>query len=82
MLCKLKFANHLAGICEYFTLAQGLPCTTIYLVATMDSKLDLISSVLLNCFVGVEDLENYHGKALGDKGKAAVEKLKEGLCNL
>ena len=86
MLCKLKSANHVAGICEYFTLAQGLPCTNkssalIYLVATMDSKLDLIPSVLLNCFVGVEDLENYHGKALGDKGKAAVEKLKEGLSN-
>ncbi|CAH3177338.1 unnamed protein product [Porites lobata] len=30
---------------------------------------------------GVEDLENYHGKALGDKGKAAVEKLKEGLSD-
>ena len=26
-------------------------------------------------------MENYHGKALGDKGKAAVEKLKEGLSN-
>ena len=36
---------------------------------------------MLTCFVGVEDLENYHGKALGDKGKAAVEKLKEGLSN-
>ena len=27
-------------------------------------------------------MENYHGKALGDKGKAAVEKLKEGLSNV
>ena len=26
-------------------------------------------------------MENYHGKALGDKGKAAVEKLKDGLSN-
>lgn len=29
--------------------------------------------------VGVEDLENYHGKALGDKGKAAVEDMKASL---
>ena len=27
-------------------------------------------------------MENYHGKALGDEGKAAVEKLKEGLSNV
>ena len=26
-------------------------------------------------------MEDYHGKALVDKGKAAVEKLKEGLVN-
>ena len=26
-------------------------------------------------------MENYHGKALGEQGKAAVEKLKEGLVN-
>jgi len=30
---------------------------------------------------GVEDLENYHGKALGDKGKAAVELLKSSLTS-
>lgn len=29
--------------------------------------------------VGVENLENYHGKALGDKGKAAVEEMKASL---
>ena len=44
-------------------------------------KTELFPSVLLTCFVGVEDLEDYHGKALVDKGKAAVEKLKEGLVN-
>lgn len=30
---------------------------------------------------GVEDLENFHGKALGDKGKAAVELLKKSMSN-
>ena len=44
-------------------------------------KTELFPSVLLTCFVGIEDLEDYHGKALVDKGKAAVEKLKEGLVN-
>ena len=33
------------------------------------------------CTVGVEDLENYHGKALGDKGKAAVELIKSSLSS-
>ena len=44
-------------------------------------KTKLFPSVLLTCFVGIEDLEDYHHKALVDKGKAAVEKLKEGLAN-
>ena len=31
--------------------------------------------------VGVEDLEGYHGKALGDKGKKAVEEIKGLMAN-
>lgn len=30
---------------------------------------------------GVEDLEGYHGKALGEKGKAAVELIKKSIVN-
>lgn len=31
--------------------------------------------------VGVEDLDGYHGKALGDKGKKAVEEIKKLIAN-
>lgn len=31
--------------------------------------------------IGVEDLEGYHGKALGEKGKAAVELIKKSIVN-
>lgn len=31
--------------------------------------------------VGVEDLDGYHGKALGDKGKKAVEEIKALIAN-
>ena len=34
------------------------------------------------CFtLGVEDMEGYHGKALGDKGKAAVKLIKSTLSS-
>ena len=43
-------------------------------------KTELFPFLFSICFVGIEDLEDYHGKALVE-GKAAVEKLKEGLVN-
>ena len=52
----------------------------------MPSLLPKIYGIVLPYFVffdftGVEDLENYHGKALGEKGKAAVELLKSSLTS-
>ena len=49
-------------------------------MATTDFKTELFPFLFSICFVGIEDLEDYHGKALVE-GKAAVEKLKEGLVN-
>ena len=33
------------------------------------------------CIVGVEDQDNFHGKALGDKGKVAVELMKSSITS-
>ena len=36
---------------------------------------------LFSLILGVENLDNFHGKALGDKGRAAVEILKKTITS-
>ena len=40
-----------------------------------------ISSITNFCMTGVEDELNFHGKALGEKGKAAVELMKSSITS-
>lgn len=37
--------------------------------------------MLLQCPAGVEDQDNWHGKALGDKSAAALQVLKDNIAN-
>ena len=54
--------------------------TGLFLVATLPYKLIWKPDVHV-LLAGVEDFDNFHGKALGDKGKDAVQIMKAQLSS-